>query len=361
MRIRRPRLRVQVVAVVPDDHQAEVADRREHRGPGARDDPDHAAPDGQPAAVAFRGPEPGGQRDVLARAEQPGQRGVHQIQVGCVRQHDQRAPAGRRRRARRPGDLLRPMRARQGGPDRARRPPGGQRGQERGSRGVPRPRPRLRPSPARPADGRLPGQVGQVGRACRDGGRGGGSRFGRDFLFGPGVPGRDGQPQHVRHGPRVPVGHLPGQGRDLRAQRRLRRDHPVQPGQPPRVLAGWHPVQQVPVDQLAGEPDPDPAARHRLVSEPFRDQVIERPVQVGQRDVHRHPGHRQHRRVRPRIPPSPRRTAARLAAVFPRGCPLPGCPCHAPVLPDPPDAQAHRRTTTPPVRRPPAQARPSSL
>ena len=74
---------------------------------------------------------------------------------------------------------------------------------------------------------------------------------GRVRLLGAGVPRRDGQPQHVGHGARVAVGDLPGQGHDLRAQHRLGRDHPLQPGQPARVLAGRHPLQQVPVDELA--------------------------------------------------------------------------------------------------------------
>ena len=291
-------------------------DRREHGGPGARHHAGRTAADGQPAAVPLGGPKAGGQRDVAAGTEQPGQGRVDQVQVTRVGQHDQRAPAGCRGRARGPRDLLRPVRPGQRGPDRARRAAAGQRAEERSARGVAGPRPRLRHR-------HWPGQ--------RGGGRAG--------LLGPGVPGRDGQPQHVGQGARVAVGDLPGQGHDLRAEHRFRRDHPVQPGQAPAVRAGGHPVQQVPVDELAGEPDPDPAAGYRLAGQPFRDQVIERPVQVGQRDVDGHPGDRQLGRVGPGIPPGPARAARRTAVAAARGCPLAGCPCHGPVLPDPPDAR----------------------
>src|SRR5439155_13152354 len=48
--------------------------------------------------------------------------------------------------------------------------------------------------------------------------------------------------------------------------------------------------QQVAVDELAGEPDPDPAARHGFGVQTGRDEVIEGPVEVSQGDVHGDPG-----------------------------------------------------------------------
>ena len=64
----------------------------------------------------------------------------------------------------------------------------------------------------------------------------------------------------------------------------------------PRVLADRGPLQQVAADKLTGEPDPDPAAGHRARREPFGHQVVEGPVQMGQRHIDQDPGHRQLRR-----------------------------------------------------------------
>src|SRR5262249_40228088 len=47
-----------------------------------------------------------------------------------------------------------------------------------------------------------------------------------------------------------------------------------------------------PVHQPAGEPYPDPAARHRHTVQFGRYEVVEGPVQVRQGYIHRHLGHR---------------------------------------------------------------------
>ena len=83
---------------------------------------------GRPAATASRaGTALRGrgrrERDVVARAEQAGQRGIDQVEIPDVGHDDQRAAAGRRGRARGPGDRLRPVRAGQRRPGR----PGGRR------------------------------------------------------------------------------------------------------------------------------------------------------------------------------------------------------------------------------------------
>jgi hypothetical protein len=110
------------------------------------------------------------------------------------------------------------------------------------------------------------------------------------------VPGRDGQPQHVGHGARIPVGHLTGQGGDFRAEHRLGRDDPLQGREPAGVVAHGNPVQQVAADKLPGEPDPDPAARHRRLRQLLWHQVVEGPVEMRQRHIDEYPGDRQHRR-----------------------------------------------------------------
>ncbi len=63
VRVRRPRLGQRVVAVVPDDHQAQIGDRREHRAAGADDQPGLPAQHRQPAPVPLRGTQPRRQRD----------------------------------------------------------------------------------------------------------------------------------------------------------------------------------------------------------------------------------------------------------------------------------------------------------
>jgi len=123
VRVGGPRLGVQVIAVVPDHDQAEVADRGEHGGPGTRDHPGHAAPDREPAAVALGRPEAGRQGDVLARAEQGTQGRVDLAEVAGVGDDDKRSPPARGSRRRGARDLVRPVRAGQGRPDRPRRLP----------------------------------------------------------------------------------------------------------------------------------------------------------------------------------------------------------------------------------------------
>jgi hypothetical protein len=104
---------------------------------------------------------------------------------------------------------------------------------------------------------------------------------------------RDRQPEHVGQGAGIAVGDLAGERRDLRAQHRLGRNDPLQVGQPPRVLTGGRALQQVAACQLAREPHPDPAPGDRGRRQPLWHQIVERPVEVGERDLDRDPGHRQ--------------------------------------------------------------------
>ena len=71
MGVRRARLGVQVVAVVPDRDQPEVVDRGERRGAGADHDPPGAPGHGEELAVAARRPRAGGQHDVVPCARAP--------------------------------------------------------------------------------------------------------------------------------------------------------------------------------------------------------------------------------------------------------------------------------------------------
>ena len=267
MRVRRSGLGVQVVPVVPDRDQAEVGDRGEGGGPGAGDDPYRAAADGQPAPVALGRPEVGGQRDVPARAEHRAERGVQAVEVGPVRDDEERAPAAGQRRGGRLGEPGRPVLAGQRGPDRVRRAAGAERAQERRT-------------------GRVRVPAGRRGRLRRR--RGLAGRLGLD----PGVPRRQRQPEHVDHRPRPAVGDRPGQPGHLGGQHRLGGHRPLDEGQPAVVLGGRDPLQDDRVDQLAGEPDPDPGAGGDGVVQRARHRVVERAVQVGERDVDHDPGDR---------------------------------------------------------------------
>ena len=91
VRVRGARLGVQVVAVVPEHHQAEPGDRGEHRGPGARHHPDQAAAHGQPAPVALGRAEVRGEADVIQAGL--GQGRVDAVQVAGVRHDDEHAAA----------------------------------------------------------------------------------------------------------------------------------------------------------------------------------------------------------------------------------------------------------------------------
>jgi hypothetical protein len=64
------------------------------------------------------------------------------------------------------------------------------------------------------------------------------------------------------------------------------------------MLTGGRPLQQVAAGQLACEPHPDPAAGKRHIGQPLRHQVVERAVEVSERDIDRDPGDRQRLRGR---------------------------------------------------------------
>ena len=69
VRVRRPRLVMDVVTVVPDGDQPEARDRGEHRRPGAEDHPHPSAGHGKKAAVPLGRPEVGRQGHEAPRAD----------------------------------------------------------------------------------------------------------------------------------------------------------------------------------------------------------------------------------------------------------------------------------------------------
>jgi hypothetical protein len=210
------------------------------------------------------------------------QRLVDAGQVARVGHHDHRATSRARAGDGRAGYLLRPGRARQRGPRRAGGPAVVQRVEKRQARGVPVPGAGFR-SGRRLAPG-IPARAGRLVSVRRL------------FCFGRGVPLRDREAQHVGERPRVPVRDGPRQPGDLGCQHLLGGHHPFQVAEPSLVLAGARALQDEAVGQLSGEPDPYPHPGERLGGEPLWNQVVERPVQVGERDVHRDAGDRAIRR-----------------------------------------------------------------
>ncbi len=291
--VRRPRLGQEVVAVVPERDQPEVVDRRERGGAGAEHDPAAAAGHGEEVAVAGGRAGVGGERHVVALAQDGGERGVDPGDVAVVGHDQQRpAPAG-------PGvgggvgEGGGPVGGRRRRPDRARRPPGGEVGEERLGRLVTR-----------------PGHGGGLGVE-----RGGGVGLGRRFGLGGRVAGRHGQPEHVGPAAGVPLGDGGGERHDLGREDRLGAHDPPQRRQPAGVLGLGDPLDDVAVDVLAREPHLHPRPRHRGVGVLGRDEVVEGAVEVGQRHVDQHPrdrvdGGRLHVRGLPR--PGRRRLRLRV-------------------------------------------------
>ena len=305
VRVRGARLGVQVVAVVPQHHQAQVLDRGEHGRAGARDDPRLAPAGPEPAAVPFGRAEIGRQRDVSRCSRRSRRRGGQAASAWSTRARSR--ASGTTITAPRPAlaavTAARAISSGQVGPGsaiqaaRAGRPaatasrkagPAGYLAHGPGSgRGG-------RPSagPAWPADGgcrsaggssaarvsRRLGRLGRLGRFC-----------GRVAL-------RDREAEHVGQRPRVPVGDGAREPGDLRGEHLLGRDDPLQVAEPALVLAAVHPVEDVAVGELAGEPDPDPDAGPGQRRQPFRDQVVEGAVQMGERQVHGDPRDRPIRR-----------------------------------------------------------------
>ena len=118
----RPRLGVEVVAVVPDRHQAEVVHRRERSTPGADHDPPGSARHCQEVAVAGCRPAFAREHHMVPCAEHPGQRGIHARRVLDVGHADQRPATTRRRCAGRVREQSGPVVARGRAPHGARRP-----------------------------------------------------------------------------------------------------------------------------------------------------------------------------------------------------------------------------------------------
>ena len=268
MWVGRPGFGVQVVTVVPDHQQSQVVYRGEGCGAGPDHRPHLTAAHRQPTPVAFGRAQLSGQCHVAAGAQHGGAGGVEPDQVAPVGHHGHHSASGGQRRADRLGDPDRPVLAGQRRPDRPGGTTGGDRTQPRTTSQVPRPS----------------GRVGWVGD------RGGTGHAGTGL--GAGMSGRQGQSQHVGHRTGPAVGDRARQPGDLGTQYRLGGDHALQEGQSTGVVAVRDPFQEHRVNELSGEPHPNPYPGHRLAVQRGRHEIVERPVQVRQRHVHDQPRHR---------------------------------------------------------------------
>ncbi len=99
-------------------------------------------------------------------------------------------------------------------------------------------------------------------------------------------------PHDVGEGAGPAVGDLARQRGDLGGEHGIGAHHLGDALEPPDVLGGGHPLDDPAVDERAREPHADPDTRHRGRGERLRHEVVERPVEVGQRDVDHDPGDR---------------------------------------------------------------------
>jgi hypothetical protein len=102
----------------------------------------------------------------------------------------------------------------------------------------------------------------------------------------------DRQPKYVGDRARVTVGHGTGQPGDLRRQHGFGRDDAPEPGQPAFVLALLDAIEDEPGDVLPRERHRDPGTRDGHCRHRHGNHVVERTVQVRERDVDEYARHR---------------------------------------------------------------------
>jgi hypothetical protein len=59
------------------------------------------------------------------------------------------------------------------------------------------------------------------------------------------------------------------------------------------MISGGNPIEDEPIPEAAGEPHPHPSARYCLSVLLSRHRIVERTVQVTERDIDSHPGNRE--------------------------------------------------------------------
>jgi hypothetical protein len=110
--------------------------------------------------------------------------------------------------------------------------------------------------------------------------------------FGRSVSWRHCQTHHVGECSGVVISDLPDQLCDLRRQDRLAGDDLGQRRQSSFMITSGNPIEDEPVPEAAGEPHPNPSAGHCFSVLLSRHRIVERAVQVAERDIDSHPGNR---------------------------------------------------------------------
>jgi hypothetical protein len=110
-----------------------------------------------------------------------------------------------------------------------------------------------------------------------------------------GVPRWHRQPHHVGECSGVVISNFPDQCRDFSSKDWFTRDDLVKRSQGSFMIGHRGSIKDEPVAETSREPYSYPSARHRIRILLRCHRVVERPVQVAERNVNSHPGNREFR------------------------------------------------------------------
>src|SRR3954453_7058228 len=106
------------------------------------------------------------------------------------------------------------------------------------------------------------------------------------------MTGRDSEPHHVGERTGPSVRDMPDEPRNLIRQNWLRADNSVEKRQTSAVVTRLDPFKNKPVNKLAREPNPNPTTRNTVSRLRLLNEIVERPIQVRQRNVNSDPSDR---------------------------------------------------------------------
>lgn len=106
--------------------------------------------------------------------------------------------------------------------------------------------------------------------------------------FRAGMAWREGQTKNIDQCAGVAVGYRPRQPRNRRSQHRQRRDDRAESRQAPGMIAAGATLEHITVDELPGKAHADANTWHRFCTLGLGDQVVEGTVEVRERNVDEH-------------------------------------------------------------------------